>query len=153
MTEEVFLTPEERLTQLSDSILSTILGKTKECKLLRQSVFSQIVPKVFRDENHIIYKVMYKFRDRGIVPDEEFLRMYLLRNENAILDSKGYIDIEAFSELAKHVAFFHHKRLIQFTLRNLSSKFFHSVKRINYPLLYISTKYTGTNQNNGSSQE
>lgn len=99
MTEEVFLTPEERLAQLSDAILSTILGKTKECKLLRQSVFSQIVPKVFKDENHIIYKVMYKFRDRGIVPDEEFLRMYLLRNENAILESKGYIDIEAFSEL------------------------------------------------------
>lgn len=104
MTEEVFLTPEERLVQLSDSILSTILGKSKECKQLRRSVFSQVTPKVFKDENHIIYKVMYKFRDRGITPDEEFIRMFLMRNENVILESKSSIDINAFSELDENPA-------------------------------------------------
>lgn len=104
LTEEVYLTPEERLSQLGDSLLSTVLHKSEECKSLRKIMFNQIVPKVFRDENHIIYKILYNFKDKGITPDEEFIRMYLMRNENVILESKENIDINAYSDLDENPA-------------------------------------------------
>ena len=104
MVEEVYLTPEERLSQLGDSILATILNKDARCKALRSTVYSQIIPKVFSDENYIIYKVMYTFRERGIVPDDEFMRMYLMRNESVILDASEHIDINAYSDLDENPA-------------------------------------------------
>lgn len=99
MADEIYLTPEERLTQLSDSLLSNIIRDDEESKIKRQLLFGQFTPKVFRDEYHIIYKVFYNFREKMITPDVEFLEMYLIRNEHVVLDSKQFIDLGAYSDL------------------------------------------------------
>ena len=97
MAEEIILTPEERLAKLSDILLSNVIKGDDESKYKRQLLFSQFTPSIFRDEYHIIYKVLYNFRERMLTPDEEFYNMYLVRNENVVLDSSRYIDINAFA--------------------------------------------------------
>lgn len=99
MVDEVYLTPEEKLSQLSDTLIGAILSKDVSAKEFKYTLFSQLTPVVFKNENHIIYKVLYNFKDRGFTPDEEFIRMYLLRNDSVILDSKEYLDMNAYSDL------------------------------------------------------
>lgn len=99
MENEVYLTPEERLSQLGDKILASVIRADSKSKQNRHTLFGCLEPKVFKDENHILYKVLYNFKDRGIVPDEGFLRLYLMRNERVILDAWEYIDINAYKDL------------------------------------------------------
>ena len=87
MAEEVFLTPEERLAELSDQLISSSIGSDELSKSNRQLLFGQISPKVFKNENYIIFQVLYNFKDRGITPDEDFIKMYLLRNKKMIKES------------------------------------------------------------------
>ncbi len=97
MSEELILTPEERIAKLSDILLSSVIRADDASKRKRQLLFSQFTPIIFRDEYHVLYKVLYNFRERMLTPDEEFYEMYLVRNENIILDAKPYIDIDAFA--------------------------------------------------------
>ena len=99
MAEEVFLTPEERLAELSDQLISSSIGSDELSKSNRQLLFGQISPKVFKNENYIIFQVLYNFKDRGITPDEDFIKMYLLRNKKMIKESQAYIDINAYKDL------------------------------------------------------
>ena len=97
--EELYLTPEERLAQLSDKLIASVLEEDKMSLTNRQCLFGQLSPKVFKDENHIIMRVLYNFKDKGITPDEEFLKLYLLRNKKIIKESQAYIDINAYQDL------------------------------------------------------
>ena len=90
---EVVLTPEEKLAEMSDLLIQSII-KTDQ-KENRTLLYGQLSPKVFMNENYIIYSVFYNFKDRGIVPDEKFLEMYLMRNTKFIEDCKQYIDLTA----------------------------------------------------------
>ena len=99
MADDNYMTPEERLSQISDSIIASVIKPSVLSKTNRQALFGQLTPKVFRNENHIIYSVLYNFKDRGITPDEEFIRMYLMRNESVIKGSKDLIDINAYTDL------------------------------------------------------
>lgn len=103
MAEELYLTPEERIANLSDSLLANIIKGDAESKSKRQQIFGEFKPKVFRDEYYIIYKVLYNFRDKLITPDADFLKMYLLRNEHVILDAKSFIDLNAYSDLDENI--------------------------------------------------
>lgn len=95
MADEVTLTPEEKLSELSNSLIQGALLNGEARHLL----FSQMNTKVFRDENYIIYSVMYNLKDRGIVPDYDFMKMYLMRSMKFIKESSGQIDINAYSDL------------------------------------------------------
>ena len=95
MADEVTLTPEEKLSELSNSLIQGALLNSEARHLL----FSQMNTKVFRDENYIIYSVMYNLKDRGIVPDYDFMKMYLMRSMKFIKESSGQIDINAYSDL------------------------------------------------------
>src|SRR5690606_3030092 len=66
-------------------------------------VTTQLEPEVFYDENFLIYKVIYTFRDRGIVPDKEFLTMYLTRNPKLILESRENVEPTLFSDTGDDV--------------------------------------------------
>lgn len=99
MAEELYLTPEERIASLSDSLLANVVGADDDSKMKRQLLFSEFKPRVFRDEYYIIYKVFYNFREKLITPDEDFIKMYLLRNEHIIMDAKEFIDINSYSDL------------------------------------------------------
>ena len=96
---ETVLTPDERLSQLGDIILASVLKKDEVSKANRQHLFSQLNPKAFLNEHHIVYAVLYNFRDKGIIPDYDFMKMYLLRNEKVVREATAYIDIKAYEDL------------------------------------------------------
>lgn len=99
MADEVFLTPEEKLAELSDSLICSSVNADDLSKSNRQLLFGQISTKVFRNENYVIFQVLYNFKDKGITPEEDFIRMYLLRNKKMIKEAQSYIDINAYKDL------------------------------------------------------
>ena len=99
MADEVLKTPEERLQELSDVLISSVIRGDALSKANRQTLFGQISAKVFRDENYIIYSVFESFRDKGITPDEAFLKMYLMHNMKMIKDNQEYIEINQYADL------------------------------------------------------
>lgn len=103
MADEVYLTPEERLQNLSDLLIQSIIRTDDMSKENRRFLFGQVPPKVFKNENYIIYSVFYNFKDKGITPDEDFMRMYLLRNSKFIKDGSEYIDLQAYADLDDNI--------------------------------------------------
>lgn len=125
MSDEMFVSPEERLSFLGDDLIRSIIKTGDTAKANRKAIFGQLPPKVFSNENHIIYKVFYKFKDKCIVPDEDFMRMFLLRNENTILEDSSYVDLNAYSDLDENPAtaytlavLKHFVRLLQLDVQN-----------------------------------
>jgi hypothetical protein len=120
-TTDITLTPEEQLDEFSDNIIGVVLRNTDLSKQNRQYLFGQLEPSAFRDENHIIYKVLYKFKEVGITPDAQFLQFHLLLNEGTILDSSQYINLSAFAGIDENPVVSYasavikrFKRLVQF---------------------------------------
>ena len=103
MADEVVLLPEERLESLSDQIIQSIINSDEVSKANRQIVFGQLSPKVFRDENYIIFTVFHHFKDKGITPDADFLEMYLSRNSKLLKDSQGYINLADYKDLDENM--------------------------------------------------
>lgn len=99
MSDETLLTPEERLQELSDIILSNVVNNDAESKEKRQYLFGQLPVRAFRDENYILYKIMFQFKDKGITPDSSFLKMYLMRHTKLFNDSSQFIDLSAYTDL------------------------------------------------------
>ena len=125
--EEEAFSPEERLKSFADSIMSNCLGNRPLSKFATDTLFSLSSPSIFRDENYIIYSVLYQFRGklRSINIDEEFLKLYLNRNRGLLQKAKSFIDINAYGEVDGSVelgyiggVLKHYKRLL--TLPDLS---------------------------------
>lgn len=95
MAEEQLL-PDERLQELSDSLLASVVGSDEASIDRRRYLFGQLPTLVFKEENYVLYKVLYTFKDRGITPDAEFLKMYLMRNVGMLHDS--HINLNAYGE-------------------------------------------------------
>ena len=95
--EELFLTPDEQLQHFSDRLIGSIIKTDSVAFLNRQYLFGQLEPSYFRDENHILYKVLYKLKEQGVVPDKEFLELHFLLSEKTITDSKELINMNAFA--------------------------------------------------------
>ncbi|MDR0918720.1 MAG: hypothetical protein LBM93_05655 [Oscillospiraceae bacterium] len=98
------LSLEEQVREMSDKLISTVLGENDECKSLRKLLFNAFKPDIFRDENYVIYKVLYSFKDRDFLPDAEFMRMYLLRNEWVLREAGSKINLNAYSEVDENPA-------------------------------------------------
>lgn len=99
MADEVFKTPEERLGELSDRILASVLHTDELSLSNRQYLYGQFYPSIMKNENYIIYLVFYNFKDRGITPDSEFLKMYLMRNVKLLRESSQFINLTEFKDL------------------------------------------------------
>lgn len=99
MQEEVILTPDERLVQISDSLIQSIIKSDDVSLSNRGYLFGQLPVSVFRNENYVIYSVFSSFRDRGITPDSDFMRMHLMRNMKVFKDGEQYIDLTEFRDL------------------------------------------------------
>lgn len=97
--EEVVLTPEEKLEQYGDSLLAGMLGNDDKSLLNRRLCFGQIQPEIFKDENYIIYKILFYLRDLNIVPDKDFCELYLKTNRNVIEKARKYINLEAYADI------------------------------------------------------
>ena len=57
MEEMNTLTAEERLKELSDELIQSIIGDDELSLKNRNFLFGQVSTKVFKDENYIIYKI------------------------------------------------------------------------------------------------
>lgn len=91
------LEPQERLAVLGDEIMASVIGADEASMTNRKFLYSVFTPNVFRNENHILYKVLYGFKDKNITPNEEFLSLYLSRNLSFITASRDCIDYSAYS--------------------------------------------------------
>ena len=70
----------------------------------RRSIFTNLTPSALRNEAHVLYGVLYKFREKGIHVDTEFLELYLSRNIGDIVKAnRKYLDLNAYAELAQAV--------------------------------------------------
>ena len=98
--EEDVLSPEERLRIMSNELLSCCVGD-KEIRQYATERLMNYSPKLFRDENYILFSVMYAYRAklRKIRIDEEFLKLFLNRNRDLLQRSRGMIDINAYGEV------------------------------------------------------
>lgn len=97
--QSTILTPEENLSVLSDNLICSVIGSDDVAKDLRSILFGQLNEQVFRDENYVIYSVLYNFKDKGITPDTEFLKMYLMRNQKFLKESQQFINLTEFADL------------------------------------------------------
>ena len=103
MAEELVLTAEESLNLLSDELVKSII-KTDDVSLQnRKYLFGNLAPEVFRNENYVIVHTFYNFKDKGITPDEAFIKMYLMRNIKFIIKSKEYIDLQSYKDLDEDI--------------------------------------------------
>ena len=95
------LSQEEKLRYFADKVVSALVGGKSISKYAIGKLISITNPRLFRDENYIIFSIMYNYRDRikNITIDSEFVSLYLDVNRKLIEDSKGYIDIHAYGEI------------------------------------------------------
>lgn len=95
------LTQEEKMRYFSDKVISAIVGNKSIRQYATGKLLSSTNPRLFRDENYILFSVIYNYRDRikNINIDSEFLSLYLDHNRKLVEKSSGYIDIHAYGEV------------------------------------------------------
>lgn len=100
VNDDVF-SAEERLRLFSDKVMSACVRGGDTTRYALDKLLSITNPRLFRDENHILFSVLYVYRSklRYIDIDEEFLRLYLNRNRGVLDKARGYIDIHAYGEV------------------------------------------------------
>lgn len=93
------ISPEENLKILADKIMACCIKP--EGKEYLEYLVQQTNPVLFRDENHIIFRVYcwYRGKLKRISIGEEFLKIFLTTNQGIFNDSKNYIDIYAYGEV------------------------------------------------------
>ena len=95
------LSPEQRLKGFGDILLASALGSSDVAIKNRHFLFGNARIELFRDENYIIYSLLYNFKDRNITIDEEFVKLSLMRQQSLIEDASNArkIDINAYGEV------------------------------------------------------
>ncbi|MBR3599806.1 MAG: hypothetical protein IKL53_07990, partial [Lachnospiraceae bacterium] len=97
----VSYSPEERLSSLADILLSACIGKKDISRYALDKLSALRSPAVFRNENYILFSVIFNFRGklRYISLDEEFIKLYLNRNRKILMNAKTFIDVNAYGEI------------------------------------------------------
>lgn len=95
------LSPEERMRMFADNILSCCLGDKGIRNYAIDKLTSVAKPQLFRDENYVIFTVLFTYRSKlkRINIDEEFLKLFLNRNRGILQKSRSFIDINAYGEV------------------------------------------------------
>lgn len=99
MDERSELTQEELIADLSDSIMASIIKPDELSKSNRSFAFRSLDAKVFTEENFVIYTVLTKFKEQGITPDVEFMKLYLLRSKKMFKTNGDRINLKAYEDL------------------------------------------------------
>lgn len=87
------------LTSLGDKLLAGLFVDDSLVVSRRKSLlFTSTLASAFRDEQHIIYKVLQKFKTKDFRVDSKFMRLYLANNIKLLVDSSRFIDITAYSD-------------------------------------------------------
>ena len=95
------LSSEERLRLFSDKILASCIDGKEISKYALDKLTSITNPRLFRDENYILFSIYYFYRSRlrYIKIDDEFIKLFLNRNRSLISKSRDYIDINAYGDV------------------------------------------------------
>lgn len=98
---EDILTSEEKMRYFSDKVMSAIVGGKSINEYALGRLMSSVNPRIFRDENYIVFSIFHNYRDRirHINIDSEFIQLYLDNNRKIIEKSQGYIDKHAYGEV------------------------------------------------------
>lgn len=96
--EQLYLTPDEQLRVYADELLASVLHADEDSKMKKRYLFGQFEPSVLRDENYILYYIMYKYKETDITLDREFYELILMHQSEIITRSKNYINIQDFAE-------------------------------------------------------
>lgn len=99
--QEDIISSEERLRLFSDQILASCVGGKEIQKYALDKLMSVTNPRLFRDENYVLFSILYAFRSklRYINIDAEFIKLFLNRNRKIITGAREYIDIGAYGEI------------------------------------------------------
>lgn len=96
---EDLLSYEDRARIHADALLATVMREGPDSAEKRKWLYSNASPELFQDENHLIYKVMYKFRAENFAMNSEFLSTYLNINLGEVEKSGSYIDLSKYGEI------------------------------------------------------
>lgn len=94
MADSELLTADERLAELGDKLLADVLCSDEVSLSRRRRLFGNLPTKAFRNENFVIYSVLHAFADKRITPDEDFMKLYLMRNTKFFIDNRSRLDME-----------------------------------------------------------
>lgn len=99
--DEDVISSEERLRLFSDQIIASCIDGKAICKYATEKLMSITNPRLFRDENYVLFSIFYFYRSklRYIKIDGEFIKLFLNRNRSLLSKSRGYIDINAYGEV------------------------------------------------------
>ena len=92
---------EEKLRLFSDKIISSCIGDKEITRYALDKLTMVANPRLFRDENYIIFSVFYAYRSRlrYINIDSEFIKLFLNRNRKLVSNAREYVDISAYGEV------------------------------------------------------
>lgn len=95
------LTQEEKMRYYADRVISAVVGGKSINSYAIGRLISSTTPKLFRDENYVIFSIIYNYKDRikNITIDSDFVSLFLDNNRKLIEKSTGYIDIHAYGEV------------------------------------------------------
>lgn len=98
---EDVLTQEERLRYFSDKVMSAVVGGGEVSKYAIGKLLSSTNPRLFRNENYVIFSIIYNFRDviKSFTLDSEFISLYLTANRDVLEKSGNFIDIHAYGDV------------------------------------------------------
>lgn len=100
--ETLFSSDEDRLNSLGDKIIASLISSNAELRRFSQGrLMTSVSPMLFRNENHIIFSVLFNYRDKlkSINIDDEFISMYLNRNRGIITKAKNFINYQDYEEV------------------------------------------------------
>ena len=90
---------DELLQLLGDQILASVLQGDELSLKNRSYVFGQFTPIIFRNENFVLYYILYNFKDKGITPDTVFIVRYLSRQTKIFSDNRMYINLQRVDDI------------------------------------------------------
>ena len=98
---EDLVSSEEKMRIFSDQIISSCIGNRDITKYALDKLTMVANPRLFRDENYIIFSIFYVYRSRlrYINIDSEFIKLFLNRNKKLVSNAREYIDISAYGEV------------------------------------------------------
>ena len=99
--EDVIISSEEKLKVFSDKIIASCIFGKSIYKYATDKLMSITNPRLFRDENYILFSIFYYYRSKlkFIRIDSEFIKLFLNRNRSLLMKSREFIDINAYGEV------------------------------------------------------
>lgn len=93
------LNPEVRAKEAADSIMTVLLHEGEVYQNARKHLYNSLPPSVFTDENYLIYRLYYEFRDRNFSLTDTFIENYYTYHLGDIENASSKIDIQAHGKI------------------------------------------------------